>query len=218
MTFVLDTPDERGVPLSAHCQICGTTWTRPPGDDWADSLPVFARQHRESHDRQAAPEAGVPQTLDPVLREGTTAMKGRIINLKARRRPCHDHGELVTEVLGQANDLLDRLLKAIVDDDDTQDPVEREWEATRQAVVELVLRMSNAHGDNAEAASIGLPCCTLIYALYGTVALFEKDSWPRMMTLSAERVALYNCAWMLIDRAEQVINDPEEYFEPEVST
>lgn len=47
-TFIIDTSDERGTPLKAHCDTCGLIWYRPDGDQWADTLAVFAREHHRT--------------------------------------------------------------------------------------------------------------------------------------------------------------------------
>jgi hypothetical protein len=51
-TWIIDSADERGVPTVAHCEECGFQWSRPAGDEQADSLPQTALYHRRiRHDR-----------------------------------------------------------------------------------------------------------------------------------------------------------------------
>jgi hypothetical protein len=45
-SWVIDHADERAVPLDAHCDACGLQWIRPPGDAWAETLPLVALAHR----------------------------------------------------------------------------------------------------------------------------------------------------------------------------
>ena len=47
-TIKITDADDRGVPTRATCPACGWTWEVPPGDEWADTLPTAARDHRAS--------------------------------------------------------------------------------------------------------------------------------------------------------------------------
>lgn len=49
--FTITDADRFGVPTIAVCSLCGDTWYRPEHDRNADTLPVYALDHRDAHRR-----------------------------------------------------------------------------------------------------------------------------------------------------------------------